>query len=151
MQMKPLLPAALIALTFFCGCRVIPADTTPAPDAQELNRRKNTSIRLGGNILTALQKNDYKLLIANIPGDLQDQLTYADFETSRQNFQRQFGTIKNFRFLAELKTPAVTNVVWIVCFERKSTSGEPIEQELLFRLVTVHVDNAPRVMSYGFF
>ena len=42
-------------------------------------------------------------------------------------------------------------MVWIVAFERKSSTGRTVTRDLLVRLVTAQVDNAPRVLSYGFF
>ena len=142
---------ALSALLLFSGCRTIPAETAPPLSAGEQEQLKAASQRIGANILTALQKNDYPLLLSNIPGELRTQITRKDFETSRKNFEQQFGTITGFRYLADLKTPAVTNMVWIVAFERKSSTGSTVTRELLFRIVTAQVDNAPRVLSYGFF
>lgn len=145
------LAAVFSALILFSGCRTIPAETASSLSAGEQEQQKAASLRIGTNILTALQKNDYRLLLANIPGELQTQITRRDFETSRQNFERQFGTITGFRHLTDLKTPAVTNMVWVVEFERRSSTGTRIGQELMFRLVTAQVDNTTRVLSYGFF
>ncbi len=143
--------AAMILL--LAGCRVIDSGQrafSPPASADEQDKQRNESIRLGNGILEAFRDRDFSRLRQNTPGDLADQMREQDFLASWRNFSEKFGRLKSFHFLTPLSTPAFNNLIWIVTFIRSGTDGRPIEQQLLFRLVTIQVDEKVQVVSYGF-
>ena len=107
------------------------------------------SLELGGEILASFRDGDYPRLLRNIPGPMKSVMTEADFRTSRGNME-SLGDIRGYEYAFELDTPAVRNLIWRVGFEREDSEGEPVAQDMLFRLVTGTVDGEVKVLSCGF-
>ena len=142
-----------VVLGLFCSlfpaaCVVVEKDefNLVDPDDAELAR----SVELGNNILASFRDEDFAKLRKNIPGPLQTKMTEKDFKTSCANWRDTLGTIKDFDYVLELDTPAVRNLIWRVEFERDTTDGDKVEQDMLFRLVTGNVDDETCVLSCGF-
>ena len=140
-------------LGFFClislaACVVVEKDefNVVDPDDAELIR----SVELGNNILVSFRDEDFAKLRKNIPGPLQTKMTEKDFKTSCGNWRDTLGTIRDYDYVLELDTPAVRNLIWRVEFERDTTDGDMVEQDMLFRLVTGNVDDETCVLSCGF-
>ena len=108
------------------------------------------SVELGNNILASFRDEDFVHLRRNIPGPLQSKMTENDFRTSCRNCRDTLGEIRAYEYAFELDTPAVRNLIWRVGFEREDSEGEPVEQDMLFRLVTGTVDGEVKVLSCGF-
>ena len=148
--MKQILCAVLGLFCVFslAACVVVEKDEFNAvdPDDAELVR----SVELGNNILAAFRDEDYAKLKKNIPGPLQTKMTEKDFRTSCGNWRDTLGKIKDYDYILELDTPAVWNLIWRVEFERDTTDGNEVEQDMLFRLVTGNVDDETCVLSCGF-
>ena len=148
--MKQIIYAVLV---FFCSfslaaCVVVEKDefNLVDPDDAELAR----SVELGNNILASFRDEDFAKLRKNIPGPLQTKMTEKDFKTSCTNWRDTLGRIKDYDYVLELDTPAVRNLIWRVEFERDTTDGDKVEQDMLFRLVTGNVDDETCVLSCGF-
>ena len=148
--MKQIIYAVLV---FFCSfslaaCVVVEKYefNVVDPDDAELVR----SVELGNNILASFRDEDFAKLRKNIPGPLQTRMTEKDFKTSCGNWRGTLGRIKDFDYVLELDTPAVRNLIWRVEFERDTTDGDKVEQDMLFRLVTGNVDDETCVLSCGF-
>ncbi len=108
---------------------------------------------IGDRILGAIRDKNYPEFHALIgQGAFAKEMAEKDFNTSCEQFKKQFGRIIQFSFLTELKTPGVKNLIWRVTFERPSanTGGDPIRQELLFRLVTAELEGKAEVIGMGF-
>ena len=140
-------------LGLFCvfslaACVVVEKDEFNAvdPDDAELVR----SVELGNNILASFRDEDFAKLRKNIPGPLQTKMTEKDFRTSCGNWRDTLGKIRDYDYVLELDTPAVRNLIWRVEFERDTTDGDEVEQDMLFRLVTGNVDDETCVLSCGF-
>ena len=134
------------------ACRVMPQEGDgfrPPPEA-ETERLRIDSERLGAGILRAFQQADFAALRRNTPGELSERITESDFLTSCRNFGAKFGKLTEFRFLTALDTPAFCNLIWVATFVRKGKNGGDIRRQLLFRVVTMTVDDKIRVVSYGF-
>lgn len=133
---------------FLAACVVVEKDEFNVidPDDAELVR----SVELGNNILASFRDEDFAKLRKNIPGPLQTKMTEKDFKTSCGNWRDTLGTIKDYDYVLELDTPAVRNLIWRVKFERDTTDGDEVEQDMLFRLVTGNVDDEMCVLSCGF-
>lgn len=145
--MKHLLFAVLaLFMLILCGCRSTSTESAPAA---EVDSEYSAEIKLGDTVLKAIRDNDYKLFRKQIAADQVKDFSEADFNTSYKNMLKQFGEIKSVKFVTELRTPAVTNLVWMISFERKGSDGESIEQDMLFRLVTGKVDGRTRILSMG--
>ena len=148
--MTRILIAALCLVFAFAlvACVVVEKDefNVVDPDDVELAR----SVELGNNILAAFRDEDYIRLKRNLPGPLQTKMTEKDFRTSCGNWRDTLGKIKDYDYVLELDTPAVRNLIWKVGFERDTTDGDEVEQDMLFRLVTGNVDDETCVLSCGF-
>ncbi len=149
--MKYWITLAALAL-LLTGCKTI-SDTRGGyhePPVTQVDAQLNQARKYGDNILKAFQTANFQLLKDNSPGDLLEKLTEKDFQTSCRNFTEKFGQVKKFTYLTNLETPALGNQVWLVTFERTGAQGNKIEQQLLFRLVSMRVDDKVQVVSYGF-
>ena len=138
----------LFCLLSLAACVVVEKDdfNVVDPDDAELVR----SVELGNNILESFRDEDFAKLRKNIPGPLQTKMTEKDFKTSCGNWRDTLGKIKDYDYVLELDTPAVRNLIWRVEFERDTTDGDEVEQDMLFRLVTGKVDDETCVLSCGF-
>ena len=138
----------LVCSFFLAACVVVEKDDFEDvdPDDSMLAR----SVELGNNILASFRDEDFAKLRKNIPGPLQSKMTEKDFKTSCANWRDTLGTIKDYDYVLELDTPAVRNLIWRVEFERDTTDGDEVEQDMLFRLVTGNVDDETCVLSCGF-
>ena len=138
----------LVCSLSLAACVVVEKDefNAVAPDDAELAR----SVELGNNILASFRDEDFAKLRKNIPGPLQTKMTEKDFKTSCGNWRDTLGKIRDYDYVLELDTPAVRNLIWRVEFERDTTDGDEVEQDMLFRLVTGKVDDETCVLSCGF-
>ena len=147
--MKHVFFAAFALLCGLCLAACVVVDEKVSVwDADEADLAR--SVELGNNILAAFRDEDYAKLKKNIPGPLQTKMTEKDFKTSCGNWRDTLGKIKDFDYVLELDTPAVRNLIWKVGFERDTTDGDEVEQDMLFRLVTGNVDDETCVLSCGF-
>lgn len=148
--MKQIIYTVLVLFCSFslAACVVVEKDDFEDvdPDDAELAR----SVELGNNILASFRDEDFGRLKKNIPGPLQTKMTEKDFKTSCANWRDTLGRIKDYDYILELDTPAVRNLIWRVEFERDTTDGNEVEQDMLFRLVTGNVDDETCVLSCGF-
>ena len=108
------------------------------------------SLELGDEILASFRAGDYPRMLKSIPGPMQTKLTEADFQSTCSDCQDTLGEIREYEYAFELDTPAVRNLIWRVGFEREDSEGEPVAQDMLFRLVTGTVDGEVKVLSCGF-
>ena len=140
--------AAFACALLFAACVVVEKDDfeMDAPEEADLTR----SVELGNNILASFRDEDFAKLKRNIPGPLQSKMTEKDFRTSCGNWRDTLGKIRDYDYVLELDTPAVRNLIWRVEFERDTTDGDEVEQDMLFRLVTGNVDDETCVLSCGF-
>lgn len=137
--------AALLALAVF-GC----ASVNPPEDAPRSGCIRADDVQLGDRLLEALRARDYDAF-AELWGSQDKKMTPEDFKKSYETIEKQFGAMRSFSYLTELKTPLVRNRIWTVCFERRTDHGrETVEQDLLFRLVTGDVDGRLRILGMGF-
>ena len=148
--MKQIISALLGFLCGFClaACVVVEKDDFEDVDPDDATLVE--SVKLGNNILASFRDEDYAKLKKNIPGPLQTKMTEKDFKTSCGNWRDTLGKIKDYDYILELDTPAVRNLIWRVEFERDTTDGNEVEQDMLFRLVTGNVDDETCVLSCGF-
>ena len=140
-------------LGLFCSlslaaCVVVEKDEFNLVDLDDAELAR--SVELGNNILASFRDEDFAKLRKNIPGPLQTKMTEKDFKTSCGNWRDTLGKIKDYDYVLELDTPAVRNLIWRVEFERDTTDGDEVEQDMLFRLVTGKVDDETCVLSCGF-
>ena len=133
---------------FLAACVVVEKDDFEDVDPDDATLVE--SVKLGNNILAAFRDEDFGRLKKNIPGPLQTKMTEKDFRTSCGNWRDTLGKIKDYDYILELDTPAVRNLIWRVEFERDTTDGNEVEQDMLFRLVTGNVDDETCVLSCGF-
>lgn len=138
--------AALLALAVY-GC----ASVKPPEDApRSAGIGAADDVQLGDRLLEALRARDYDAF-AELWGSRDKKMTPEDFKNSYETIEKQFGTMRSFSYLTELKTPLVRNRIWTVRFERRTDQGrETVEQDLLFRLVTGDVDGRLRILGMGF-
>ena len=148
--MRQIISAAFTVLCclVFAACVVVEADDIDVSDPEEASLAR--SVELGNNILASFRDEDFAKLKRNIPGPLQTKMTEKDFKTSCDNWRDSLGHIKDYAYEFELETPAVRNLIWKVGFERDDSDGKPVEQDMLFRLVTGKVDDETEVLSCGF-
>ena len=128
--------------------------TIPEKGAQDVNKREfpkgdERLIQLGGNILRAMQKADYKSF-AKYVNEKDNKISEDEFRTSEKNIREQFGRITGFEYLTDLEMPLMHNLIWKVQFERKGKNQETVKQDLLFRLVLGTIDGKPHIISMGF-
>ena len=148
--MKQIIYAVLVLFCslFLAACVVVEKDDFEDVDPDDATLVE--SVKLGNNILASFRDEDFGRLKKNIPGPLQTKMTEKDFKTSCANWRDSLGRIKDFDYVLELDTPAVQNLIWRVEFERDTTDGDEVEQDMLFRLVTGNVDDETCVLSCGF-
>ena len=148
--MTRILIAALCLVFAFAlvACVVVEKDEFNAVDPDDATLVE--SVKLGNNILASFRDEDFGRLRKNIPGPLQTKMTEKDFKTSCANWRDTLGKIRDYDYVLELDTPAVRNLIWRVEFERDTTDGNEVEQDMLFRLVTGNVDDETCVLSCGF-
>ena len=148
--MKHVFSAAFALLCGLClvACVVVEENKYDVQGADEVDLAR--SVELGNNILASFRDEDFAKLRKNIPGPLQTKMTEKDFKTSCGNWRDTLGKIRDYDYVFELDTPAVRNLIWRVEFERDTTDGNEVEQDMLFRLVTGNVDGETCVLSCGF-
>ena len=148
--MKQIIYGVLGFFCFFClaACVVVEKDDFEDVDTDDATLVE--SVKLGNNILASFRDEDYAKLRKNIPGPLQTKMTEKDFKASCTNWRDTLGKIKDYDYILELDTPAVRNLIWRVEFERDTTDGNEVKQDMLFRLVTGNVDDETCVLSCGF-
>ena len=139
---------AVLCCLVLAACVVVEEDKFDVSDPDEADLAR--SVELGNNILAAFRDEDYAGLKQNIPGPLRSKMTEKDFKTSCDNWRDSLGRISDYEYEFELETPAVRNLIWKVGFERDGSNGDPVEQDMLFRLVTGNVDGETEVLSCGF-
>ena len=140
--------AVLLCGLVFASCTSTASCTPAGTDSTdaELDR----SLELGGEILASFRAGDYPRMLKSLPGPMQSKLTEADFKTTYTDCHDTLGEISDYEYAFELDTPAVRNLIWRVGFERTDSEGEPVSQDMLFRLVTGTVDGEVKVLSCGF-
>ncbi len=150
---------ALLSLAFVAtvGCTVVDSSVKP-PARSELSDTEREAllerqVELGDNILSAIRDEDYQDFMNILgKGPFAKEMTLNDFNTSSDNFKKQFGAITDFEFLTTLATPEISNLVWKITCERPSATpgGADIKQEVLFRLVIMEVEGQSEVLGMGF-
>ena len=148
--MKQVIAAAFALLCGLCFAACVVVEENDFEDVDPDDATLVESVKLGNNILASFRDEDFGRLKKNIPGPLQTKMTEKDFKTSCANWRDSLGRIKDFDYVLELDTPAVRNLIWRVEFERDTTDGDEVEQDMLFRLVTGNVDDETCVLSCGF-
>ena len=148
--MKQFIYAVLGFLCGFCLAACVVVEKDDFEDVDPDDTMLAESVNLGNNILASFRDEDFGKLKRNIPGPLQTKMTEKDFKTSCANWRDTLGRIKDYDYVLELDTPAVRNLIWRVEFERDTTDGNEVEQDMLFRLVTGNVDDETCVLSCGF-
>ena len=148
--MKQFIYAVLGFLCGFCLAACVVVEKDDFEDVDPDDTMLAESVNLGNNILASFRDEDFAKLKKNIPGPLQTKMTEKDFKTSCGNWRDTLGKIKDYDYVLELDTPAVRNLIWRVEFERDTTDGDEVEQDMLFRLVTGNVDDETCVLSCGF-
>ena len=139
---------AVLCCLVLAACVVVKDDDFDISDPDEADLGR--SVELGNNILAAFRDENYASLKRNIPGPLRSKMTEKDFKTSCDNWRDSLGRISDYEYKFELETPAVRNLIWKVEFVRDDSDGSPVEQDMLFRLVTGNVDGETEVLSCGF-
>ena len=148
--MRPLFLTLAVAAGVLCaGCRAVPSGEDGGIPSAAGNDRA-ASVKLGDGILNALRERDYRKLRENIPGDLGEHMSEPDFLASCRKLDDKFGKLQDFRFLTALDTPAFDNLIWTADFVKTGTNGDPLRRQLLFRVVTKHLDGKTKVVSFGF-
>ena len=137
-------------LLLLTACQITKSEGFRPLPQPEATRWRAESERLGSGILKAFQQKDFAALQRNTPGELSTQTTAAAFQNSCRNFEAKFGKLTSFSFLTALDTPAFCNLIWVANFMRKGENGGEIRRQLLFRVVTLMVDDRVQVVSYGF-
>ena len=140
--------AALVACLVFASCATSSGHHHADGDTQDAELER--SLELGDEILASFRAVDYPRMLKSLPGPMQTKLTEADFKETCSTCRDALGEIREYEYAFELDTPAVRNLVWRVGFEREDSEGEPVEQDMLFRLVTGTVDGEVKVLSCGF-
>ena len=140
--------AALICGLVFASCATSSGHVHAEGDSQDAELER--SLELGDEILASFRAGDYPRMLKSLPGPMQTKLTEADFKSTCSDCQDTLGEIREYEYAFELDTPAVRNLIWRVGFEREDSEGEPVAQDMLFRLVTGTVDGEVKVLSCGF-
>ena len=139
---------ALAACLVFASCATSSGRHHVEGDTQDAELER--SLELGDEILASFRARDYPRMLKSIPGPMQTKLTEADFKSTCSDGHDTLGEISDYEYAFELDTPAVRNLIWRVGFEREDSEGEPVAQDMLFRLVTGTVDGEVKVLSCGF-
>lgn len=139
----------LSALTLFSGgcAHSLPED--PPSEKRTVPEQELTA--LGGSLLYAIQHGQYKKLALLLKKHHGPEIDHQQFISTRKAFIHQFGQIRSYRYLTELKTPLVKNLLWVVVCKREDENTEQQCRELLFRLVTVQDGRKIRIIGMGFF
>lgn len=124
-------------------------ESTPGADAAE-NAKPDAERETGKRLLTAFSAGDYKSFAKGLPPDVASKFNAAEFDRTRNELLTTVGKVEGFEFLTELRTPVIRTFVWKVVLERKSEKGEPIRQDLLFRVLVGKLEGKPYVISFGF-
>ena len=140
--------AALVGGLVFASCATPSGQAHAEGDSQDAELER--SLELGDEILASFRAGDYPRMLKSLPGPMQTKLTEADFKSTCSDCQDTLGEIRAYEYAFELDTPAVRNLIWRVGFEREDSEGEPVAQDMLFRLVTGTVDGEVKVLSCGF-
>ena len=138
----------LVAGLVFASCATSSGHAHAGGDSDDAELER--SLELGDEILASFRAGDYPRMLKSLPGPMQTKLTEADFKSTCSDCQDTLGEISDYEYAFELDTPAVRNLIWRVGFEREDSEGEPVAQDMLFRLVTGTVDGEVKVLSCGF-
>ena len=100
----------------------------------------------GSAILEAVAGRDFAgySRSAGENGGIRDR---EDFIASCQEMERRLGRIKSSSFLASLKTPEVTNHIYLVEFCRSASDGRELTHQQLMQLVFGQVDGKLRLLG----
>lgn len=155
MKIRKYLLSLSLLLLFVAGCRTAaPVREIPVADDgsfRVLVAKNAKEIALGDELLKSIQTRDFALFSRLAPPDMMKTMNEQGFNAAYDALEKQFGQIAGYRFLAELMTPNVKNMIWLVSFDRKGSEGQMIRQEIIFRLITGTVDGQVNIISFGFF
>ncbi|MBR2904302.1 MAG: hypothetical protein IKC08_00245 [Lentisphaeria bacterium] len=107
---------------------------------------------LGRELLSAFLKDDGKKFVALLPARLRQEFDYKKFEATRKAVIASMGEPVSFRYVTALEMTAVTPHIWAVRFSRISRDEkEEYTSEMLFRVITGHLDGKPYIIGFNFF
>ena len=108
--------------------------------------------RLGRELLSAFLKNDAKKFVALLPARLRQEFDHNKFEATRKAVTTSMGEPVSFRYVTALEMTAVTPHIWAIRFSRISRDEkEEYTSEMLFRVITGHLDGKPYILGFNFF
>ena len=107
---------------------------------------------LGRELLSAFLKDDAGKFVALLPARLRQEFDHKKFEATRKAVTASMGEPVSFRYVTALEMTAVTPHIWAVRFSRISRDGkEEHTSEMLFRVITGHLDGKPYIIGFNFF
>jgi len=139
--------ATILTAAIVCtvsGCRSAEYGTAPG-----MSETETGNVEIGKNILDSIKKRDFESFCKAVSE--QDNLQSSkDFMTSCKSLEAEHGDISDFKFLTFLKTPPVTNQLWIVDFKARTADGKEIYRQRLFQVLTGDVDGRTRLLGMRF-
>lgn len=147
---KRAFPALFAVLMLFGLAACSSFGQNEADAATVENAKADAERETGKRLLTAFSAGDYKSFAKELPPDVASKFNAAEFDRTRNELLTTVGKVEGFEFLTELRTPVIRTFVWKVVLERKSEKGEPIRQDLLFRVLVGKLEGKPYVISFGF-
>ena len=127
----------------------IPAasDKKPGKELQVINE-----YYLSRKLVSAFLKDDAKGFVALLPAKLRQEFDHKKFEVTRKAVVNAMGEPVSFRYVTALEMTAVTPHIWAVRFSRISRDEkEEYTSEMLFRVITGHLDGKPYIIGFNFF
>ncbi len=130
------------------GCVSVPPenqDEALAKEQLQLPPQENGKV-----LLQAFQDNKPRVFVGELPVELRKQFGEKEFAGARKSIVDTLGEPVSFTYLTTLENPLLTVSLWKVRFSRKSSEGETITQEALFRVISGVGKGKFQVVSFNF-
>ncbi len=103
-------------------------------------------------LLKAFIKNDGNSFVNLLPAQLRKEFDHKKFDVTRKAVISSMGEPVSFRYVTALEMTAVTPHIWAIRFSRISRDEkEEYFSEMLFRVITGHLDGKPYIIGFNFF
>jgi hypothetical protein len=144
---------AAVAL-FAAGCNSVDKNKPVEFTANDGDQVKKIATTYADDILTGMQKGDYKLFSKNLTSDMKQKMTEKIFTNMHKDMKEKMGELKAWTFLTPLEKPPLKVFVWKVNFSRQAQDKDKkdivINNELLFTLIVGKNDAGYTILGFGF-
>lgn len=134
---------SLLCLLVVTGCATSQVQfVNQNAKSQELNSKDI----MFGNVLQALELEDYALIKNQLSDDLRVELTEDSFKHMVDNLKKS-GKITQITYLDHLKYPVIASELWKISFEKENEEKVIEYREKLVKIMYTTLDNRIQIVA----